>query len=827
MPKVPVYSNPTVDVGVGPQNRAQAFPIAAPTPFQPGATTEATQIPSNNGISPEMATIGTRQIQAFGAAGEKLGTSLGQIAIDAQREANTLRVDDAKNKAKEVAMRLAYEKDGFVNAKGLDALERKSGMTLADEYSDKLKKEIEAITEGLGNTAQKQSFGMQANDLLTSFRGQATQHESGEFKTYALSVRDGTIRNSMNNIGINYNNPGIIDNEIKSIAAATFDMARLQGKSATWAEAETRKMTSNAHKIALATALEKNDIQYASGYLNKYRSQMDADDILQVDGLITKDIQGRQAVAAGSSALGVVSEAVQNDPVSRLARLVTPADGTNASSFAAPIAAGNLPRVSSTFGPRADPMTGSHQHHDGVDYAVPVGTPIQAAASGTVVKVGNDPSGYGNFIEIKHADGSVSKYAHASGFNYKEGDTVGRGDVIGATGNSGKSTGPHLHFEIRGADGKLMNPSTALSDSGANGAALRDNLRTYADTGTAIAATMLGKDKITAAISTAAELNGVDSKQVTADMLLPHLKKEDQATLTQTIKSYESGGGRREIPPLTTVLAQVRAQTANSPISVQTTALEVARKGYADLVAADKQAADDRVKTWQGALVKNGGDFSALPLNIKAQIDPDKRDDALEYARKINRGPDVSDDTVINKYLYDVPALLKLSEPEFMLLRSSASRADFDKLADLRKTGIKDAADVNTGFLNNYIEQALATIGVKPPTGPGDTSAKVRVELLKKIAIDEVMSQQTSSGRKLTEKDLMTTVDQLVMKAATNDKSFFFFGGNKIPLLSFEYGDIPSTDRDRIKRQFTDKGLQKPEDAMVLSIFLKEQLAKK
>jgi soluble lytic murein transglycosylase len=826
MPKVPVYSNPTVDVGVGPQNRAQAFPIAAPTPFQPSGATEVTQVPGNNGLSPEMATLGTRQIQAFGAAGEKLGTSLGQIAIDAQREANTLRVDDAKNKAKEVAMRLAYEQDGFVNAKGLDALERKSGMTLADEYSDKLKKEIESITAGLGNTAQKQSFGMQANDLLTSFRGQATQHESGEFKTYALSVRDGTIRNSMNNIGINYNNPGIIDNEIKSIAAATFDMARLQGKSATWAEAETRKMTSNAHKIALATALEKNDIQYASGYLNKYRSQMDADDILQVDGLLTKDIQGRIALAAGNSALGSVQEAVSNDPVSRLSRLITP-PGSNTSTFASPIDAANLPTVSSTFGPRKNPFTGSQQHHDGVDYAVPIGTPIRAAGSGTVVKVGNEPSGYGNFIEIKHADGSISKYAHASGFNYKEGDTVGRGDVIGASGNSGRSTGPHLHFEIRGADGKLMNPSTALSDSGANGAALRDNLRTYADTGTAIAATLFGEAGIKIAIARVAEINGVDSKQVTADMLLPHLKKEEQATLTQTIKSYESGGGRREVPALNTVLAQVKAQTANSPLSVQTAALEVARKGYADLVAAEKQAADDRVKTWQGALVKNGGDFSSLPLSIKAQIDPDKRDDALEYARKIHRGPDVSDDTVINKYLYDVPALLKLSEPEFMLLRSSASRSDFDKLADLRKTGIKEAADVNTGFLNNYIEQSLSTIGVKLPSGPGDTSAKVRVELLKKIAIDEVMVQQSSAGRKLTDKDLMTVVDQLVMKAATNDKSFWFFGGNKIPLLSFEYGDIPSTDRDRIKRKFTDQGLQKPEDAMVLSIFLKEQLAKK
>jgi LysM repeat protein len=91
--------------------------------------------------------------------------------------------------------------------------------------------------------------------------------------------------------------------------------------------------------------------------------------------------------------------------------------------------------------------------NNAVDLAAPVGTPILASADGEVIiaRTGGWNGGYGNYIVIRHSNGTQTLYAHTSRNNVSAGDTVGQGDVIGAIGTSGKSTGPHLHFEIRGA----------------------------------------------------------------------------------------------------------------------------------------------------------------------------------------------------------------------------------------------------------------------------------------------------------------------------------------------------------------------------------------
>lgn len=91
--------------------------------------------------------------------------------------------------------------------------------------------------------------------------------------------------------------------------------------------------------------------------------------------------------------------------------------------------------------------------YNGVDLAAPVGTPIFAAADGEVIisRSGGWNGGYGNYIVIRHANGTQTLYAHNSKNNVSVGDTVSKGDTIGAIGSTGKSTGPHIHFEIRGA----------------------------------------------------------------------------------------------------------------------------------------------------------------------------------------------------------------------------------------------------------------------------------------------------------------------------------------------------------------------------------------
>ncbi|MGW6536871.1 M23 family metallopeptidase [Streptomyces sp. NPDC055051] len=110
--------------------------------------------------------------------------------------------------------------------------------------------------------------------------------------------------------------------------------------------------------------------------------------------------------------------------------------------------------------------------HSGQDFAVPVGTPVKAAGAGTVVKAGPNGGGdgpaYGNAIVVKHANGTYSQYAHLSKIKVHVGQKVGAGQKIALSGNTGNSSGPHLHFEIRTTPnyGSAVNPAAFLRTHG-------------------------------------------------------------------------------------------------------------------------------------------------------------------------------------------------------------------------------------------------------------------------------------------------------------------------------------------------------------------------
>ncbi len=127
-------------------------------------------------------------------------------------------------------------------------------------------------------------------------------------------------------------------------------------------------------------------------------------------------------------------------------------------TYVKPIAGG---RVSSNFGGRSAPTKGASTNHKGIDWAVPIGTTVVASNAGTVTKAGW-ASGYGYAVYIRHADGRETRYAHLSKVLVKVGQTVSQGQRIALSGNSGRSTGPHLHFEIR-INGTAVNPLKHLS----------------------------------------------------------------------------------------------------------------------------------------------------------------------------------------------------------------------------------------------------------------------------------------------------------------------------------------------------------------------------
>lgn len=116
--------------------------------------------------------------------------------------------------------------------------------------------------------------------------------------------------------------------------------------------------------------------------------------------------------------------------------------------------------ISSGFGYRSDPFHGGAAMHSGLDFRGPKGSPIHAAADGKISFVGTK-AGYGKVVEITHGNGMMTRYAHMSAWKAKVGRAVDAGDVIGLIGSTGRSTGPHLHFEVR-IHGRAVNPRPFL-----------------------------------------------------------------------------------------------------------------------------------------------------------------------------------------------------------------------------------------------------------------------------------------------------------------------------------------------------------------------------
>lgn len=150
----------------------------------------------------------------------------------------------------------------------------------------------------------------------------------------------------------------------------------------------------------------------------------------------------------------IIKQEVTYQPVSKIVEKGTKIPP----SYIKPLYGG---RITSTFGPRKRPTKGASSNHKGIDWATPIGTPIFASCGGTVAKAGWG-SGYGNVVYINHPDGRQTRYGHLSKILVRAGQSVSQGQKIALSGNTGVSTGPHVHFEIL-IGGSQVNPLKYVS----------------------------------------------------------------------------------------------------------------------------------------------------------------------------------------------------------------------------------------------------------------------------------------------------------------------------------------------------------------------------
>lgn len=215
----------------------------------------------------------------------------------------------------------------------------------------------------------------------------------------------------------------------------------------------SRKMLDGAFDQEVARSLaEKGGLGIAKQIIGQIERQQAARDAAA--GVTHRSAGG----AATSAAVGATGRTTTAHAVTTARTTRTSATATVAAGGSALPVAGE---VSSPFGMRADPFTGEARFHAGVDVAAPRGTAIRAVADGEVVFSGWRRGGAGRVVEVRHADGLVTSYAHAERTLVRTGQHVVAGEVVATVGSSGRASGPHLHFAAQ-RDGQAIDPSVLL-----------------------------------------------------------------------------------------------------------------------------------------------------------------------------------------------------------------------------------------------------------------------------------------------------------------------------------------------------------------------------
>lgn len=347
MARVPIAAGPNVlpTVGGGPAGARVATPeivmgdfrMRQPAALQardaslPRVGAKVTPYKPDPGLTPD---TGAQTMARFGQALGAAGDAAGRIVLDVQMQANALMADQAVNKAKETALRLAYDKAaGFTALKGFDALNRPNGKALADEYAERFDEQVKTLAGELKNDAQRAAFSQQALGIRTSLYSQATQHETQEFRTYNLSVQEGTIKVETDNVGLNYKEPDAVNQSVERIKGAVAEQGFALGKSHQWIEAAQKDAVSKAHSTALASALEDGNVVFADAYMRRHKDDMTADDVLRVRGVITKEMDGRMALEAAREAVGAIAPDFEPSELTNLHGVVKKLETGSGSGF--------------------------------------------------------------------------------------------------------------------------------------------------------------------------------------------------------------------------------------------------------------------------------------------------------------------------------------------------------------------------------------------------------------------------------------------------------------------------------------------------------------
>lgn len=398
---------------------------------------------------PSVQNYGGQQLQQMGRAITQAGGVAARLHMETLQQANAAAVNEAAIRAKELELDLTYGDAGYTKIKGKAAIERPDGSDLTTEYLSQYGQGLSEIESGLANDAQRRAFARFRQQSELGLRSGLERHTAGELRTWRMSNNRGMTKVLSDTIAMSWGDPAATEQAVAQLKAnigGKGGLAELTGMGAAEVEATTKAILGQAHAAAIDQMIAEGKWNTAQEYLNLHRQDMDGDAQFKASAKI--DGEGR--VALGVQAGDQIADAyLRGQALSGPQKFMAPVQGN--------------PRISSGFGTRDRPNARASRNHGGIDYAVPVGTPVAATADGVGV-VKRQPKGAGLYVEIDHGGGYKTLYMHLDSTSLKEGQRVQvrQGDVIGKSGNSGNSTGPHLHYEVR-KDGRKINPLQDLT----------------------------------------------------------------------------------------------------------------------------------------------------------------------------------------------------------------------------------------------------------------------------------------------------------------------------------------------------------------------------
>ncbi len=656
-------------------------------------------MPQTQVRSPQAMDFAGQQAQRTGRAIAGAGQQLGLVATKAQEQANQIRLDDAMNRVKEETLRLTYDQEaGYTNLRGINALERPDGKPLADEYTGNLSKYISQVSADLGNEVQRAAFTQSAQGLMTSFQGQLLKHESDEFRTYAMSVAEGVQSTALREVALSWDNPEAIDKAVHRIRAHTHRQAQMLGKSAEWQEAEVRKMVSTAHTTALAAALENNHALYADSYLSKYAKDMEADDILRMQGLITKTVDLQVGQHIGADVFASFAPDIAPNDFSRLTNIVMNIE-SNGRRYDD---AGNLLEGPMT---RFGTAKGEMQVLDGT----------------------NADPGYG----VKPAqDDSPEERAR-----------VGR-DYLAA-----------MLKEYKG------------------------------DVSKALAAYNWGPGNVDAAV-----------KQHGPEWV-NHAPRETRDYVASALNRFGTGAGKAHKPTLAEMKAELRAQPelANNPARLSH-AEDRLESDYKDMNAAIEQGEAEALDAAYREVYANGGDFAALPPDIRMAIPGDKMNSVMSFARQVNKDGGAVHRPEAWAQILSLPRseLAKLSPIDFYsqfrpVLDDAHLEKGYALLEDAQGVSGENHLEIITTA--SRVKNAAIVAGILPDSGTPD---KKEIEAFSEFTqvVDNRVRQfervDLEGKRKANSEELQNIIDGVFLDQAFVPRTLWFDGEEPVALMDPE-----------------------------------------